>query len=301
MVLAAVGQFCATSNVLANLEACKTIVTRAAAQGAKVVCLPEASDYIASNAEEGRRLVESRKTNTLLQGLQESAKEHGVHVSVGIHEKTDDPKRVSNAHVWLYPDGDHTQIYRKLHLYDVDIPNGPIIKESNSTVPGTKLIPPFETPVGKVGMAICYDMRFPELALRLRSLGASCLLYPSAFAVRTGAAHWETLLRARAIDTQCYVLAAAQVGKHDKEGKRQSYGHAMIVDPWGSVLARCHDVDSEPTFCVADISEKHIESIRRNMPLWEQRRTDVFGERGGSKGDKSGDDFPTGDSDRGED
>lgn len=103
-----------------------------------------------------------------------------------------------------------------------------MLMESRSTQPGNKILPPFTTPLGKIGLAICYDLRFPEMALQLRRLGADILTFPSAFTVRTGAAHWEMLLRSTAVQTQCYVIAAAQVGKHDPEGKRQSYGHAMV-------------------------------------------------------------------------
>ena len=103
-----------------------------------------------------------------------------------------------------------------------------MLMESKSTQPGTRITPPFATSLGKVGLAICYDLRFPEMALQLRRLGAEVLTFPSAFTTRTGAAHWELLLRGTAVQTQCYVVAAAQVGKHDPEGKRQSYGHAMV-------------------------------------------------------------------------
>jgi deaminated glutathione amidase len=103
-----------------------------------------------------------------------------------------------------------------------------MLMESRSTQPGAKIVPPFSTSIGKVGLAICYDLRFPEMALQLRRLGSDILTYPSAFTTRTGAAHWELLLRSTAVQTQCYVIAAAQVGKHDSEGKRVSYGHAMV-------------------------------------------------------------------------
>lgn len=143
--------------------------------------------------------------------------------------------------------------------------------------PGTALLAPFDTPVGKLGSAICYDIRFPELALRLRSLGAEVIVFPSAFTVRTGPAHWEVLARARAIDTQCYVVMAALTGKHDAEGKRQSYGHSLIVDPWGTVLAQAPDVDTGPRIITADIDLSVLKTVRENMPLWSQRRPDVLG------------------------
>lgn len=144
-----------------------------------------------------------------------------------------------------------------------------MLMESNSTRPGRFIVPPFPTDVGKVGLAICYDLRFPEVGLRLRRLGADVLTFPSAFTTRTGAAHWELLLRSTAVQTQCYVIAAAQVGMHGPEGKRQSYGHAMIVDPWGSIVAQCSDIlrrDGEGEFCLAEIDLDRVESVRQGFP-----------------------------------
>ena len=111
----------------------------------------------------------------------------------------------------------------------MNIKGGAMLMESRSTQPGRTIVPPFATPLGKVGLAICYDLRFPEMALQLRRQGADIITYPSAFTTRTGAAHWELLLRSTAVQTQSYVIAAAQVGKHDPEGRRQSYGHAMVI------------------------------------------------------------------------
>jgi deaminated glutathione amidase len=121
---------------------------------------------------------------------------------------------------------EHT--YEKLHTFDVNITGGAMLMESKSTQRGMRITPPFSSVVGMMGLAICYDLRFPEMALQLRRLGADVLTYPSAFTTRTGAAHWELLLRGTAVQTQCYVIASAQVGKHDTDGKRQSYGHAMV-------------------------------------------------------------------------
>jgi predicted amidohydrolase len=147
---------------------------------------------------------------------------------------------------------------------------------------GTELLDPFDTPVGKVGSLVCFDMRFPEPALALRARGAQVLTYPSAFTTPTGrAGHWHTLLRARAIETQSYVVAAAQVGPHDEEGKRRSYGHGMIVDPWGKVVAELggdegEKWEDEEEIAVAEIDIAYLEKIRREVPL--VRRTDVYPE-----------------------
>ncbi|KAF9210509.1 Nitrilase [Podila verticillata] len=180
--------------------------------------------------------------------------------------------KLYNTHVLINHHGDIVSSYRKIHLFDVNIANGPILMESNNTVSGTQLVAPVPTPAGRVGLGICYDLRFPEMALALRKQGAEMLTYPSAFTVKTGEAHWEVLLRSRAIETQSYVVAAAQAGKHSD--KRASYGHSMIVDPWGKVLAEC-DGHSEG-IAVAFVDLASLTRIRAEMPVLEHRRYDIF-------------------------
>ncbi|CAG2123334.1 unnamed protein product, partial [Medioppia subpectinata] len=131
---------------------------------------------------------------------------------------------------------------------------------------------PVPTPVGNIGLGICYDIRFAEFAISLAKSGADILTYPSSFTVPTGSAHWETLLRARAIETQCYVVAAAQTGVHN--AKRSSYGHAMVVDPWGAIIGQCSD---EVGLCVAQIDLNFIKSVRQKLPVWSDRRPNLYG------------------------
>ncbi|KAJ2367058.1 Carbon-nitrogen hydrolase [Coemansia sp. RSA 2607] len=131
------------------------------------------------------------------------------------------------------------------------------------------------TPLGVLGLAVCYDVRFPEVAQHLRRRGAQLLCYPSAFTQTTGAAHWELLLRARAVESQAYVVAAAQIGRHC--AGRVSFGDAMIVDPWGTVVARCPRTLDEPTVALAEINLDYLDRVRREMPVFSHRRTDIFG------------------------
>ncbi|KAG8923390.1 Nitrilase [Tulasnella sp. 418] len=157
-----------------------------------------------------------------------------------------------------------------MNLFDVDLsPNGPTIKESDTTIRGTTLESPIpDTPVGNLGLQTCYDIRFSTGSQLLTSdarYPATALTFPSAFAVHTGAAHWEVLLRARAIENQCYVFGSAQVGEHFPG--RRSYGYAMIVDPWGTVVAQCPQTTSEPQICVADIDLEVVRKVRREMPM----------------------------------
>ncbi|EPQ31645.1 uncharacterized protein PFL1_00978 [Pseudozyma flocculosa PF-1] len=289
MVVAAVAQLNSTGIIADNLAAAVGIIRRAAAAGAKAVFLPEATDFIAPTTAVAQ-LTRSPENASFVQGIRDAAKEASVYVSVGIHEppsKEQDQAderdnngrlRCFNTQLLIDQKGDILDKYRKLHLFDVDIKGGLKILESDSTIKGSELLSPRPSPIGKIGLLTCYDLRFPEPSLSLRRQGAQVLTYPSAFTVRTGAAHWDVLLRSRAIETQSYVLAAAQVGAHDGT-KRVSWGHAMVVDPWGSVVAQCPDIQPyQPTFCLADIDLDALENTRREMPLWSQRRLDVFPE-----------------------
>jgi predicted amidohydrolase len=270
MTLAAVAQLTSTAVIADNLAACVSLIKRAAAAGAKAIFLPEATDFIAPSAKVGA-LTRSAEAQSFIEGIQSVAKSSSIWVSVGIHEASsssttqqqqqqqpqdssnDKRQRCYNTQLLIDAEGSILAKYRKNHLFDVDIKGGLTILESDTTIPGNSMVPPCESPIGKIGMLTCYDLRFPEPSLRLRRLGADVITYPSAFTVRTGAAHWEVLLRARAIETQSYVVAAAQVGSHAGT-KRTSWGHAMIVDPYGSIVAQCTDLQPySSTFCLADI------------------------------------------------
>ncbi|CAZ86400.1 unnamed protein product [Tuber melanosporum] len=271
MPLAAIAQFTSTNILAQNLKICQNFIHTAASKGAVALFLPEASDYISSSVEESLTLCQPVDTSPFVLGLREEARKCALRVSVGIHEPTGDglKERVRNTSIWINERGEITQRYQKVHIFDVDIEGGPRILESRSTEPGTVLTPPFDTPIGKLGLLICFDLRFPEVSLALRRLGASVLTYPAAFTVPTGQAHWETLLRARAIETQSWIIAAAQVGKHNE--MRKSYGHAMVVDPWGKVVAEC--LEEKEDICFAEIDNQMIARVRREVPL--KRRLSV--------------------------
>ncbi|XP_072027221.1 deaminated glutathione amidase-like isoform X2 [Amphiura filiformis] len=270
----AVCQMTSTDDKAANMKTVSWLVERAAKLGAKMVFLPEAFDYIAKDKQQGLAMVETR-TGPTLSRCAELAKQHGVWLSLGaFHEKdSSNASKMLLTHVVLNTEGDIMASYNKSHLFDVEFGGNESLKESSHLTPGSSITPPVQTPVGKVGLAICYDVRFPELSLCLRQQGAEILTYPSAFMSRTGMAHWEVLLRARAIENQCYVIGAAQTGKHND--KRQSYGRAMIVDPWGSIIASCHEgVD----VCIANVDLKYLQKVRQDMPVWNHRRYDLYGD-----------------------
>ncbi|OGE48215.1 hypothetical protein PENARI_c031G12165 [Penicillium arizonense] len=273
MVLAAVGQLCSTANITSNLAQCQVLIQKAAAAGAKVLFLPEASDYIASSPEQSYSLAKSRECADFVSALQKDAERQNLHINVGIHEIASDT-RLKNSLIWIDNKGAITQNYQKIHLFDVDIKDGPTLKESANVQPGQQIPKPFDTPIGRVGLSICFDLRFPEISLALRRQNAEVITYPSAFTVPTGKAHWESLLRARAIETQSYVIAAAQAGPHNE--KRRSYGHSIIVNPWGEVVAKLGDEHQEPQIATADVDLDLVAKIRREMPLL--RRNDLYPE-----------------------
>ncbi|MCJ1405384.1 Carbon-nitrogen hydrolase [Xylographa trunciseda] len=258
-----------------NLQQCRVIVEKAVSAGAKgreALFLPEATDYIASSPAETIALARSTKDSDFVKGLQEEARSANLPINVGIHEPTEDGKKVKNTLIWIDGYGEIVQRYQKLHLFDVDIEGGPVLQESQSVEKGMSILAPFDTPVGRVGLTICFDLRFPEISLALKRQNCEIITFPSAFTLPTGNAHWDVLLRARAIECQSYVVAAAQVGAHNE--KRTSYGHSSIISPWGEIVAQMGGVSLEPDIITANIDLDSIARVRREMPL--HRRTDVY-------------------------
>lgn len=197
--------------------------------------------------------------------------------------------KIYNTHVIIDNNGQINCFYHKVHLFDVSIPGKVNLKESKTTSPGKKLVVCNSSPIGKLGLTICYDMRFPEMYVELvQQGGAEVILIPSAFTVPTGLAHWHALLRARAIESQCYVIAAAQVGQHNE--KRRSYGHSLCYDPWGKLLVDAGGYDSEsdeedgdklspveaPSISICDIDLDLVASVRERMPIQEHRSNSNF-------------------------
>lgn len=312
----AAGQMCSSSDLVQNARVVKKLLRQAFAANVKVLFLPEAADYISRDANHSVQLAESTHAKFILaiqlevkaiyDKAQGDESDKGIFVAVGVHEPAlgaNAGKKVQNNQLWISNKGEILHRYQKLHLFDISITNGPILKESNSVEPGKAILPPF--PVNEdefqkfnVGLAICYDIRFPELSLRLRKLGANIITYPSAFTTKTGEAHWLELGRARAIDSQCYVVMAAQCGEHNvyadledaaPEGKkkRESYGQSVIIGPWGEVLAKAPtyierngSVDQDGDYLdlvEAELDLKTLEKIRTDLPVFTHRRPEIFG------------------------
>ncbi|XP_040071895.1 nitrilase and fragile histidine triad fusion protein NitFhit [Ixodes scapularis] len=268
----AVCQLTSTSDKAANFQACSDLIHRAKSRGAQMVFLPEAMDFLAEKKAQAYELAEPLD-GPLIAEYKSLAKRLSVWLSLGsVHIKdADQGNKVSNTHVVINSEGNIVDTYSKVHMFDVDVP-GARIRESDYTAAGTRITRPVATPVGKVGLGICYDLRFPEFSLSLAKMGADIITYPSAFTVPTGMAHWEVIMRARAIESQCYVVSAAQVGQHNP--KRSSYGHALVVDPWGCVVAQCSDAVG---IAVAEINLDLVAKVRQAIPVWNHRRTDLYG------------------------
>jgi len=262
-------QMSSQDDLAKNLASACDFVARAADAGARLVLLPENFAYL--GPEEGKRAVAEPVGETpegpILQAIADAARRAKVHVIAGgMPERAPDPARPYNACVVVAPDGNIAGKYRKVHLFDVEVGDGQRYCESASTTPG-------ETPASvtiagfSVGLSVCYDLRFPELYRKLTDAGADILVVPAAFTLATGKDHWHVLLRARAIESQTYVVAAAQWGSHPRG--RRTYGKSLIADPWGDVVAQCPEGEG---LAVADVDRAYLTQVRANLPALRHRR-----------------------------
>jgi predicted amidohydrolase len=248
----------------ANLVAAHQLLERAAAAGADVAVLPEYVDYLGPSATEPEP---QPQDGEFAASFAEVARRLGMWVVAGsFHETGPEPGRTYNTSLVFDRAGKAAAAYRKIHLFDVDIPGRVSYQESRTVAPGQDVVT-VDIDGVTFGMSICYDLRFPELYRRLAIAGAQVLLVPAAFTTHTGRDHWEVLLRARAIENQCYVVAAGQIGDH--EPGRSCYGRSMVVDPWGTVLAQVSD---GPGIAVADLDVRRVRTVREEVPSLANRR-----------------------------
>jgi len=264
-MLIAAAQMASGPDRTKNLEVATRLVRRAAERGASLVGLPENVAWMGS--EKDRPSAAERLDGPTLTRFAELARELRIHLLAGsIMEAGAPGGRVYNTSVLLGPEGQALAVYRKIHLFDAEVGDGATYRESDTVAPGEAVVTA-ETPLGTVGLSICYDLRFPELYRGLSRAGATLLTVPAAFTLMTGKDHWEVLLRARAIENQAYVLAPAQGGRHTDQ--RITYGHAMVVDPWGLVVARASDGEG---LALADVDAELLARVRRNLPALRHRR-----------------------------
>jgi len=271
MLRAALIQLNTGDDPAANLPVTLDFMRQAAAGGATLLLTPEVTNLLTPDRDRQRALLMPENDDPTLAALREAARDLGVWVSVGsLSLRHDDPaeERFANRSFLIAPDGGIVARYDKIHMFDVDISEGESFRESASFRPGTQAV--LAQGPQPMGLTICYDVRFPALYRRLARAGAKILTVPAAFHPETGAAHWHVLLRARAIETGCFVLAAAQCGTHpaphspDRKPRR-SYGHSLAVAPWGEVLA---DAGDEPGVTLVDLDMTQVDAARARVPAW---------------------------------
>jgi predicted amidohydrolase len=260
-------QLNSTSDMAANLKRARELVVQARDRGAELVTLPEHFAYM--GPEDQKPPSAQPLEGPLVQEFGALAKELDIFLLLGSFPETAEPDQPPyNTSVLLGKDGGRLAAYRKIHLFNVDLPGGPVYQESRFVRSGREVV---ATPVPgtpfTAGLTICYDLRFPELWRSLMEKGADLIFLPAAFTLATGRDHWEVLIRARAIENQVYIIAPAQWGRHSPG--RRSYGRSLIVDPWGVVLAQAPDTEG---LILAELDHARLARLRQEMPCWQHRQ-----------------------------
>lgn len=266
--IAAAIQMDSTGNLQENLAAITDFVDEAAARGAKLIAMPENVNYVGTESAANAEEVPGGPTFRHLSAL---AQKHQVWLHCGsIYEKNPNDPRPYNCNMVINPKGELVAKYHKLHPFDVVIKNGPEVKESDRICPGSDIVTVDTGEVGHWGLSICYDIRFVEMYRLMALEGAQILFTPADFTMNTGKDHWEPLLRARAIENGCYVIAPGQYGI---KPKFQAYGKSLIVDPWGNVIAKAPD---HPCVITAEIDLDYLDKVRKQIFTLENRRSDLY-------------------------
>ena len=262
-----------------NLADAERLIAEAAGRGAELVLLPENFPLMGQREEDKLLIAEADDVGPIQQMLSTAARRHGIWLAAGTYPARNPDARAGErparvrARLALYqPDGMLATVYDKLHLFDVQLPSGQeSYFESRGIEPGDEVVTA-SAGAAVLGFSICYDLRFPELYRQLVARGATLLLVPAAFTATTGAAHWHTLLRARAIENQCFVVAANQGGRH--ENGRATYGHSVIYDPWGECLA---EAEEDVGVIVAELDFQRLHDLRQRFPVLRHQRIAVTG------------------------
>lgn len=245
----------------ASFAAAEPLMRQAAAEGARLICTPEGSNLLQKNRDKLMAVLAPPDQDAFVLGTRALAKELGVWIDIGSALVKRADGKAANRQLLISPDGEVAAWYDKLHMFDVDLPTGETARESALYEPGDRAVL-IRTPLGSLGLTICYDMRFPALYRALAMGGAEVITAPAAFTRPTGEAHWDILLRSRAIETGSFVVAAAQGGFH--EDGRGTWGHSIVVGPWGEVVAQLdHD---EPAVLMADLDLAAVAKARNAIP-----------------------------------
>jgi predicted amidohydrolase len=266
---AAIFQMTSGIDPAANAAAIVDMAARAKGEGADMLFTPEMAGYLDRDRQRAAATLRAQADDPVLAAVREAAAKHGLWIHLGSIPLKDERSdgRWANRSFMIDDRGEIRASYDKIHLFDVDLATGESWRESSVYGPGERVVA-VDTPWGRMGLSICYDMRFPDLYRALTDAGATVLLMPAAFTVPTGQAHWHILLRARAIEAGCFVIAAAQAGVH-ADG-RETYGHSLIADPWGDIVL---DMGAEAGLALADIDLSRIEDVRGRVPALANRRS----------------------------
>ncbi|MFL6765488.1 MAG: carbon-nitrogen hydrolase family protein [Sphingomicrobium sp.] len=251
----------------ANAAALVDAIEQAAAGGAEMLFTPEMSGLLDRDSARAAKILRRQQEDEVLAAAQKAAADQHIWLHIGSLAVLAQDEKVANRGFVIDREGRIRASYDKIHLFDVDLPTGESWRESNVYSAGSDVVVVNGTPVGKIGLTICYDLRFPGLFARLAESDADLIAVPAAFTVPTGKAHWHVLLRARAIEAGLFVVAAAQVGHH--EDGRNTFGHSLVVDPWGEVLL---DMGEEKGVGFVDIDLKRISDVRARIPALNHRR-----------------------------
>jgi predicted amidohydrolase len=261
-------QTTSSTDVKKNLQQAEHLIKQAVAEGAQLVVLPENFSFMGKTEADKLNARETLGSGHVQDFLAQQALQHKTWIVGGTLPLTSpDFKKAYNACIVYDAQGKQVACYNKIHLFDAQVkPGTEVYEESASTAAGEQIVV-VDTPVGRLGLAVCYDIRFPELFRALSTQGVEIIAVPTAFTVKTGQAHWEVLTRARAIENFCYVIGACQTGAH--ENGRETYGHSLIIDPWGTILACLPD---NPGVITADISLETLHQIRNDFPVHQHRK-----------------------------
>jgi len=264
----ALGQMTSTEDLNKNLEAAEKLIKSASEQQCELISLPENFAYMPLESSDAFSIAEPI-TGKIISQYADLARKYNIWLSLGGFQTPTQPpsNQLHNTHIIIDKLGAIKASYNKLHLFRVATQSSNH-DESQNTKAGTELIV-CSSPIGKLGLSICFDLRFPEMFVKMAQAGAQIMLIPAAFFPETGRDHWETLIKARAIESQSYVCAAAQTGTHSP--KRSSYGSSMIVDPWGKILAK---LDGQQDIVTAEIDLSRVEEVRKSIPVLANRNCD---------------------------
>jgi predicted amidohydrolase len=251
----------------ANAERLAAAVRDAAAGGAAMLFTPEMSGMLDRDRERALGKARDEEDDQVVAAVREAARQARIWVHLGSLALKGEGGKLVNRGFVIDDQGDIRARYDKIHLFDVDLPTGESWRESAMYQPGNDAVVVPGTPVGKLGLTICYDLRFPELFQRLSEAGAEVIAVPAAFTVPTGKAHWQVLMRARAIEAELFIVAAAQAGRH--EDGRETYGHSLVADPWGELIP---EMGGEPGLAFAEIDLDRIADVRSRIPVHQHRR-----------------------------